>query len=122
MDFRSDQAIYLQIADFIIEMILTGKWPEDEKIPSIRDLAVEIEVNPNTVMRTYNQLQADGIIYNRRGIGYFVGEQARENARAIKKQEFINSDLPRLFKTMHLIDLSLDDLELLYRQYSENSN
>ncbi len=122
MDFRSDQAIYLQIADYILEMILTGRWPEGEKIPSIRELAIEIEVNPNTVMRTYNQLQDNEIIFNRRGIGYFVGEQAQEKARALKKQEFIENDLLRLFKTMDLISLSWDDLKTLYQKYSNNSN
>ncbi len=122
MDFRNDQAIYLQIADYILEMILTSRWPEGEKIPSIRELAVEIEVNPNTVMRTYNHLQDQEIIFNRRGIGYFVAEEARKKAQLNKKKEFIHKELPRIIKTLDLIGITVDDLGQLIKQQSVNEN
>jgi len=117
MEFRTDQAIYLQISDYICEMILTGKWESGAKIPSIRELAVDIEVNPNTVLRTYAYLQQREIIFNRRGIGYFVADQAFENARRLKQDDFISNDLPRLFKTMAVLTISIEELEKLYRQY-----
>ena len=53
MEFGKDQAIYLQIADLICENILSGEWAAETKIPSVRELAINLEVNPNTVMRTY---------------------------------------------------------------------
>lgn len=116
MEFQRRQAIYLQIGDYICENILMKKWKEWDKIPSIRELAVSIEVNPNTVMRTYSYLQDRGIIFNRRGIGYFVAENAYENTRSLKKEGFINHDLPHLFKTMDLLNLSFNDLKLFYNK------
>ncbi len=117
MEFRTDQAIYLQISDYICEMILTGKWESGAKIPSIRELAVDIEVNPNTVLRTYAYLQQREIIFNRRGIGYFVADGAFKNTRRLKQDDFISNDLPRLFKTMAVLTISIEELGKLYRQY-----
>ena len=89
----------------------------DERIPSVRDLAVEIEVNPNTVMRTYKHLQDNDIIYNKRGIGYFIKENAYEKALKLKKNEFISSEIPLLFKTMKALNIQISDLEDLYQKY-----
>lgn len=114
MDFVKDQAIYLQIADLICENILSGEWAEEKRIPSVRELAVSIEVNPNTVMRSYTWLQDLGIIQNRRGIGYFVSRDAAEKTRTLKKEEFINNQLPQLFKMMALLNISFDELKTLY--------
>ena len=75
MEFGDSNAIYLQIADQLSENILLRKWSPGDRIPSVRELAVSVEVNPNTVMRTFNYLQEKGIIYNKRGIGYFVSDQ-----------------------------------------------
>jgi DNA-binding transcriptional regulator YhcF (GntR family) len=76
MEFINNKGIYLQIADNLSEKVIEGKYPPGEKIPSVRDLATDIGVNPNTVMRTYSELQSRGIIENKRGIGYYVSEQA----------------------------------------------
>ena len=80
MQFRESQAIYLQIADFVCEKILLKEWKAEERIPAVRELAIQLEVNPNTVMRTYEFLQQQEIIYNQRGIGYFVAQGAIKNA------------------------------------------
>jgi GntR family transcriptional regulator len=114
MEFRQDQAIYLQIADMICENILAGRWKPGERIPSIRELAVGIEVNPNTVMRTYGYLQDKGIIQNQRGIGYFAADQAYETTKELARRNFINRELPRIFKTMDLLGMSVDALEEFY--------
>jgi DNA-binding transcriptional regulator YhcF (GntR family) len=114
MEFNEKQAIYLQIADYFIENILLKKWKEEDRIPSIREMAVQLEVNPNTVTRTYNYLQEKGIIYNKRGIGYFVAENGYRKARDLKKQEFINHDMPVFFRKMELLDLDLEELRQLY--------
>ena len=66
MEFREKEAIYMQIADEFAVKILLSKWKADEKVPSVRQLAIELEVNPNTVMRTYAYLQENNIIYNKR--------------------------------------------------------
>ncbi len=122
MDFRTDQAIYLQIADYICEMILSGKWPEGDKISSIRELAVDIEVNPNTVLRTYAHLQEREIIFNQRGRGYFVSDGALVKTRKLMKDTFVKNDLPRLFKTLAVLDMSVKDIEKLYQEYLAVNN
>ena len=86
MKFRKQRAIYLQIGDYICENILTGTYAPGEKIPSVREMAVSVEVNPNTVMRTYTDIQQKEILYNQRGIGFFVAHDAIEKVMEIKKK------------------------------------
>lgn len=118
MDFHDNRAIYLQIADLFCENILSGKWNSGDRIPSVREMAVNIEVNPNTVMRTFNYLQEKEIIFNKRGIGYFVAEDGFEKVRSLKKRDFIEKELPRIFKSMDLLNLEIRDLEDLYEKHS----
>ena len=114
MDFVNKQPIYMQIAEYFCENILKQEWKENEKIPSVREIAVQVEVNPNTAIRAYTFLQDQGIIYNKRGIGYFVAEDGYKKALEMRKSEFVQKDLPYLFKTMNLLSLKLDDLILFY--------
>jgi DNA-binding transcriptional regulator YhcF (GntR family) len=111
MEFRDSQAIYLQIADYICESILQKKWKEEDRIPSVRELAVQMEVNPNTVMRTFNFLQEKGIIFNKRGLGYFISNDGFKQTLEHKKEIFLNDEMPRLIKTMKLLNLSISDIE-----------
>jgi len=123
MEFKKNQTIYMQIADFICENIMVNKWPEGEKIASVRQFASSIEVNPNTVMRTYSYLQDEGIIFNKRGVGFFVNEGASEKIKAMQKQDFIETVLPDLFKKMSLLNIDFDELKSLYsKSISETSN
>ena len=117
MEFRDDQAIYLQIADLFCENILLEKWKPEDRIPSVREMAVQIEINPNTVMRTFTYLQEKGIIYNKRGIGYFVSPEGMEKTKSLKKEDFVLNELPRVFKTMDLLNLSLEDMGVYFNQY-----
>jgi DNA-binding transcriptional regulator YhcF (GntR family) len=117
MDFKDDQAIYLQIADLICENILLEKWNSGDRIPSVREMAVNIEVNPNTVMKTFNYLQDKGIIFNKRGIGYFVADDGFDKTKALRKDNFISSELPKIFKAMELLNLTLEDVNRYYQQY-----
>lgn len=117
MDFEEREPIYLQISEFICENILAKKWNEGDRIPSVRELSVSIEVNPNTVMRTYLHLQQQGIITNQRGIGYFVADNAYEKTLGIKKTEFLTEDLPRVFRRMELLKLTIDDLGRFYEDF-----
>ncbi len=119
MEFNENQAIYLQIADDICDRILKEQWREGEKIPSIRDTAVKMEVNPNTALRTFNFLQDKGIIFNKRGIGYFVAENGYERTLAIKKENFVNEELPKVFRTMDVLKLRTSDLDDYYSRYKK---
>jgi GntR family transcriptional regulator len=117
MEFRQPQAIYLQIGDYICDQILRRNWSANDRIPSIRELAVEVEVNPNTVTRTYAYLQERGIISNRRGIGYFVTDQGYEQVRELKRRDFVQRELPQLFRTLDVLGMTLDDLQPAYSDH-----
>lgn len=117
MEFNPNRAIYLQIADHICEHILIGTWAVETKIPSVRELAVDLGVNPNTVMRTYDFLQQQGIITNKRGVGFFVPVDSFAQIKKYKRAIFMEEDLPQLFKNIYLLDISLDELKQKYEAY-----
>lgn len=117
MNFNDNKAIYIQIADRICEEILTGAYKEEERIPSVREYAVKVEVNVNTVMRSYDQLQSDGIIYNRRGLGYFVAPGASERIVSLKKEKFIKEELPYFFRQASMIGMEPEELSEMYNKY-----
>ncbi len=122
MNFKQDRAIYLQIADYITENILSLKWKENDRIPSVRDLAISTEVNPNTVVRTYNYLQEKGIIYNQRGIGYFVADNGLKKTKELERELFFNELLSQVFKTMDLLGITFDDIKKIYDDYNSQNN
>ena len=105
MLFTAEKPIYLQICDAISERILSGELPAEGRIPSVREYGAEVGVNPNTMMRCYEKLTADGIIYNKRGIGYFVSPDARDSILAAQRQEFLEKDVPVIRRRMALLGL-----------------
>ena len=111
MQFEDGKSIFLQIADTITEKVVRGEFPAGEKIPSVRELAAEMGVNPNTVMRTYSELQAMNIIENQRGIGYFVNPDAQKIILKGKKQEFFNTVLPKFLKQAALLGITAEELK-----------
>jgi GntR family transcriptional regulator len=117
MNFNEDKPIYLQIAELLCEQILTGQWPPDEKIPSVREMGVTMQVNPNTVLRTYDFLQQKDIIFNKRGIGYFVDKEAVRKILEFRREDFYKNTLPNFFKTISLLQISPDDILTRYRDY-----
>jgi GntR family transcriptional regulator len=121
MNFKENQIIYLQIADLINDQILMNKWQKEEKIPSVRDLAVELQVNPNTVMRAYDFLQQKGIIYNKRGLGNYVSPDAEEKILATRREKFLQSELPLVFRNLYLLNIGFDELENLYKAYVDKT-
>jgi GntR family transcriptional regulator len=122
MNFSKSKAIYTQISEHLCDEILKKMWIEEEKIPSIREMAVSLEVNPNTVVRSYAMLEQDGIIEMRRGIGYFVASQARSKVLNIKKEAFLNDELPNLFKAMDLLKIDIQELITLYQGRKQHEN
>ena len=102
--------IYQQIADYGIEQVLSGDWPEGDRIPSVRQLAAEVGVNPNTVMNAYERLKALAVIETRRGLGFFVAEAGRRAALAVRRRAFVDDELPRLRRTLDLLEISHQDL------------
>ncbi len=117
MKFNDAQPIFVQIAEWIYERILARDWSPGGRIPSVRDLAVELEVNPNTVMRTYDRLQTVEVIFNKRGVGYFLSERAFEEVLKIRRAEFVATGLPVLIKNMHLLGITPVEIETEYYKY-----
>jgi len=110
MDFKSTQTIYRQIEHWVYEQILSGAWKPGERAKSVRELAVAFEVNPNTVMRSYERLQNQEIITNKRGIGFFVNEDAPEKIHAIRKKEFMKEEVPEFLKNMRLLGITMEEI------------
>ena len=120
MEFKNTKGIFLQIADSISEKVMEGKYPPGEKIPSVRDLATEMGVNPNTVMRTYSELQIRGIIDNRRGIGYYVSDEAIRIILQWKRREFFETDLPVIVRQIKILNISFDELKPYFEATSNS--
>lgn len=122
MNFYNNQSIFIQIADRLCDKVLSGDYLADERIPSVRELAVEMEVNPNTVMRSYERLQNNNIIYNKRGIGYFISADARIKILEIRRNDFMQETLPAIFNEMSLLHVSIDELSNAYSLYLSTKN
>ena len=122
MDFKETQAIYLQIVDLVCDHIVTGKWKAQERIPSVRELGVQLEVNPNTVMRAYDYLQAREIICNKRGVGFFVTEGASKQITESRREEFVGTELPDIFRRMSLLAIPIELVVVEYEKYTAGNN
>ena len=111
MTFTNDKAIYMQMADRLCDEIIAGTYGDDARIPSVREYAVLLQVNTNTAMKAYEQLSRDEIIYNRRGLGYFVTPGAKEKIMASRRREFLEQQLPEMFRNMKLLGIDIKDVE-----------
>lgn len=116
MNFNENRPIYLQIIEFFSDQILTKEWQAGDRIPSVREIAVQMEVNPNTAIRAFHDLQEDGVLYNQRGVGYFVEEKAFEIVKKKRRNELITVKLPLLFKDMDQLDFSIEELIAAYHK------
>lgn len=111
MDFDSNsKPIYLQIADFVCDRIVGGEIKPGERVPSVRDYGASIGVNPNTVVRTYEKLTNDGIIFNKRGMGFYVSEEAVQIIMQQSREEFMTVELPKVAKRMQQLNIDIETL------------
>ena len=117
MDFKKQKPIYLQIADRLMEQILSGHYAVDDRVPSVREVAASMGVNPNTVMRTFETLQDNNIIYNRRGVGYFVASDAKDKIRSKMRRDFFEDTLPAIRREMTLLGITIEE----FAQYYDNN-
>jgi DNA-binding transcriptional regulator YhcF (GntR family) len=118
MNFKENNAIYLQIAERICDMILLGEYKEDERIPSVREYAAMVEVNFNTVMRSFEHLQTSGIIFNKRGIGYFVAVGACGKIHSMRKKYFLENEINDFFKQIYMLEIPIGEIVDMYGKYS----
>ena len=117
---KQQSPIFHQLANKLCDEILAGKYQADNRIPSSRDLAVYFEVNPNTVVKTFELLANNAIIYENRGMGYFVSPLAVEKILERKRKQFSEEYLPQFFKTMEQLSINIEQLSKLYEQYKQN--
>lgn len=116
MDYSENRPIYMQIVDHFCDQILLKKWSAGDRIPSVREIAVMMEVNPNTAIRAFHYLQDENVLYNERGVGYFVSDNAYEQVVDLKREEFIRDKLPHFYRDMKILGFSCSDLDKLYKE------
>ena len=116
MNFKESKPIYMQIAERICGEIVTGKFKPGERIPSVREYAAGLEVNANTVVRSYDFLQSRDIIFNKRGIGYFVAEGATEKILEMRREIFMKEQLNDFFNEIDILKISINEIVELYNK------
>ena len=117
MIFKERQSIYLQIAERISDDILAGTYAPGARVPSVREYAVMIEVNLNTVMRSYDTLQSWGILDMKRGLGYFVADNAIQTILARRREAFMSSGAAEFFETARTLGVTPEELAKMYKNY-----
>ncbi len=118
MDFKDNKPIYRQIIDYSFNCILSGMWEPDQRIPSVRELAVGMSVNTHTVLKAFEYMQAHDIIYPRRGMGFFLASDAKERVNGTRREEFYNETLTSLFAEMKMLDIDMTDIMEQWRRYN----
>ena len=116
MNFKEQNPIYMQIAERICDEILEGRYPEGERLPSVREYAIQVEVNVNTLVRSYDWLSQNDIIFNRRGLGYFVSEGAPEHIREVRRRDFFQHRLPEMLQTMQALGITMQEVNAVAQQ------
>ncbi|MBI9062033.1 MAG: GntR family transcriptional regulator [Marinilabiliaceae bacterium] len=122
MEFKSSKGIFQQIADNLCDRILAGEFQPGDKVPSVREQAATLGVNHNTIMRTYLELQREEIIANKRGIGYFVADQAPGKIQEMRRQEFFEQALPEFTHQVDLLKIAQSEVQPLISKLQENEN
>lgn len=117
MNFNENKAIYLQLSDRIMDSILSGQYTAGGRIPSVREFAASVEVNPNTVVRSYEYLEQKGVVYNKRGLGYFVSDDANELILSMRRSVFYADELPYFFERISSFGWTPESLAEEFRNY-----
>ena len=110
MIFDNDKAIYIQMADRLCDEIIAGTYKDNDRVPSVREYSVLLQVNTNTAVKAYEELARNEVIYNKRGLGYFVTSGAREQILTTRRKEFLGKKLPDLFRQMKLLGIDIEDV------------
>lgn len=117
MSIIDNRPIYVQIADGIKDDILGGRYVADGRLPSVREMAASTQVNINTVTRGYELLERDGIIYNKRGLGYFLSPEGPKRIIEGRKQQFRDGEMEYFFTRLAQMGVSSEELKNDYEQF-----
>lgn len=110
--------LYVQIAEQIKKAVLTGILQEGEQLPPVRQLALELLINPNTVVRAYQELEREGIITTRRGSGTFIAPAAAK-LNKVQKEEELKRKIRELLAEARFLGIEKDDLKEIFLQELE---
>nr|WP_156280585.1 GntR family transcriptional regulator [Paenibacillus sp. NEAU-GSW1] len=108
MTFDNNQPIYLQIMNYMKRQIIVGKLKPGDKIDSVRELAAELQINPNTIQRTFQELEREGIVETRRGLGRYVTSE--EATIMTIKKEMAGDLLDRFVQGMKELGFESNDI------------
>lgn len=109
-DWTDDQPIYRQLKDKLVGAIIDGSLEEGNPLPSVRTMSVELEINPLTASKAYQELVTDGLVEKRRGLGMFVAEGARKALLEGERRRFLEQEWPRILERIESLGLDLSDL------------
>lgn len=110
IDWRDDIPIWKQIKDRLQSAILSGDFKEGEAIPSVRQLAIELAVNPLTVSRAFSELNDDGLIEKRRGLGMFVTQGTKGAVVERERKQFLENEWPPIVQKIKDLEIDWDEL------------
>ncbi|MFR1421954.1 MAG: GntR family transcriptional regulator [Dysosmobacter sp.] len=116
LNYRDSRPIYEQIKDGLRRMIVTGAMKQDEKLPSVRSLATQLSINPNTIQRAYNELEAEGYIYSVAGKGSFVSGMADADAA---RRASLTGDLRKLMGELRYLGVTAEEAMTLIKEVYE---
>ena len=119
MDFKNGQPIYIQIAERLCDELLAGTYPTESRIPGGREYSALLEVNVNTIVKTFDYLARQGIIYPKRGMGYFVSTDAQTIILKERKQRFIDEVLPNFFKQLMQLNIPMEEVDRAFSAYQQ---
>ena len=122
MTFKESKSIYLQIAERLCDEILQGKYTEEERMPSVREYAALMEVTVNTALRSFDYLQSQDIIYNKRGLGYFVTQGARNNILESRRKAFLNEEVYEFIHQLHTLNIPIGRIVEIYNDIDKQKS
>lgn len=115
MEFHKNKPIYLQIVDVLSQRVVSKEWKEETKIPTVKELAKELEVNHNTLMRSLELLQSEDVLMSKRGVGLFLTRDSYKQALELMRRSFYEDQVPEFFGTMNSLKITLGELIDLYK-------
>ena len=117
-EFQDHLPIYAQLMDTLKRRIITGRYLPGEKLPSVRELAAEAGINPNTVQRAFSELEREGLIYTQRATGKYVTENADEIKSA--RQALAKTQVAEFLSNMQSLGYSVGDVIVLLQSVNES--
>ena len=118
MDFKTNKPIYQQIVDFCFSKILTREWRAEERVVSVRELSTQLAVNSRTVLKAYEYLQTEDIIYP----GFYLSKDAVKKVMRIQKKEFFDNQLADMFRSMELLGISIEEITERYNKLKKDGS